>query len=152
MSADPAGYAVASLAPATQREGLEWLLFFNPAQHVAQASILAEIARLGHPRIVESRAGLTVQVGEVPCQTLFAFSRAESGDRPIALLVFRRESHEELAIVHLAVAPQHSYSHRGGRGAALVLVEAVRRVASSIAGIERIRLAYRNLSIRRARF
>jgi hypothetical protein len=34
----------------------------------------------------------------------------------------------------------------------LVLVEAVRRVASSIAGIERIRLAYRNLSIRRARF
>jgi hypothetical protein len=141
-------YDIGSYVAVTERETLETLLFFNPAQEIVHSSILDGISRFGHPRLVETKSGLTVQVGMLPTQTLFAFSRTGNIKAPVALVIFCRESSEELTIVHIAVDPSHSLSAKRADGAAMVLVGEVRRIASTIAGIQRIRLAYLDLTLR----
>lgn len=126
------------------RPALEELLFFNPRQFRVREGIINSLQHFGHPRLVETADGLTIKVGDVEAQTLFAFRKTTRESDPIGLVVFLRTSREEIAILHIAV--QSEYSLHGNRehlGLGVLLMEKVKEIAQRIVGVERIIFFYR---------
>jgi len=126
------------------RPALEDLLFFNPRQFRVREGIINSLQHFGHPRLEETTDGLTVKVGEVEAQTLFAYKQSGRESAPIGLVVFLRTSPEEIAILHIAV--QSAYSLHGNRehlGLGVLLMEKVKEIATRIVGVKRIIFFYR---------
>jgi hypothetical protein len=133
-----------SRVPKECRSTLEDLLFFNPSQHKVREGIINSLARFGHPRLDESSAGLTVRVGNLEAQTLFAFDRSRRQPDPIGVVVFLRTSPEEIAIMHVAVHPDYALQGRhGGTGLGVTLLEKVKEIAARIVGVKKIIFFYR---------
>ena len=87
---------------------------------------------------------MRILVGEHEPQTLFAFDTDRHATEPVGVAVFLRVSNEEMALMHLAVHPDHALKHDGSNfGLGVELVEAVRRICTRIAGIKRLVLFYR---------
>jgi hypothetical protein len=133
-----------SRVPENCREELEDLLFFNPRQHRVRQGIINSLARFGHPRVEITGNGLSVRVGDVEAQTLFAFDRERLDSAPVGVVVFLRTSSEEIAIMHVAVNQDYALQgQRAGVGLGVTLVEKVQEIASRIVGIQRIVFFYR---------
>jgi hypothetical protein len=133
-----------SRVPKHCRAELEELLFLNPRQHVVRDGILNSLERFGHPRVVESEAGLVIKVGDLDSQTLFAFDRERDDEAPVGVVVFIRNAPEEIAIMHVAV--DQDYALQGadaGVGLGVTLVEKVEEIARRIVGVQRIVFFYR---------
>jgi len=134
----------ASRVPKECREELEELLFLNPRQHRVRQGIINSLARFGHPRVEITRDGLSVRVGDLEAQTLFAFDRDRLGPAPVGVVVFLRTSPTEIAIMHVAVDPDYALKGQSaGVGLGVTLVEKVKEIAARIVGIQRIVFFYR---------
>lgn len=136
--------AFSSHAPKQCRRELEELLFLNPRQHRVRAGIVHSLERFGHPRVVETAAGLGVRIGNQEAQTLFAFDRDHLGDAPVGIVLFLRTAPAEITVLHVAVDPDYALqgSH-GGAGLGVALVDKVREIAAKIVGIQRLVFFYR---------
>ncbi|HPC61814.1 MAG TPA: hypothetical protein PKX23_14215 [Verrucomicrobiota bacterium] len=133
-----------SRVPRESREALEELLFFNPRQHRVRDGILDSLEQFGHPRLVDTPAGLSVRVGAHEAQTLFAYDRDRRGSDPVGVVVFLRTSPSEMAVLHVAVHPDYALQGRqAGVGLGVTLVEKVKEIASRIVGVEKIVFFYR---------
>ena len=133
-----------SRVPTECREDLENLLFFNPRQHKVREGIINSLQHFGHPRLEQTESGLSIKVGKLEAQTLFAFDRERSDPAPVGLVVFIRTSPEEIAIMHVAV--DDNYGLQGaaaGVGLGVTLVEKVKEIAARIVGVKRIIFFYR---------
>jgi hypothetical protein len=133
-----------SRVPKECRSALEELLFFNPSQHKVRDGIIHSLQKFGHPRLEESPAGLSVRVGDLEAQTLFAFDRDRRAADPIGVVVFLRTSPEEIAIMHVAAHPDYALQGRHkGVGIGVTLLEKVKEIATRIVGVKRIVFFYR---------
>ena len=126
------------------RPALEELLFFNPHQSRVREGIINSLQRFGHPRLEESGDRLSIKVGDVEAQTLFAYKKAGRAGDPIGLVVFLRTSREEIAIIHVAVHSDYAlHGSKSDLGLGVILVEKVKEIAARIVGVERIVFFYR---------
>jgi len=133
-----------SRVPIECRAELEELLFLNPRQHLVREGILNSLERFGHPKVVESPAGLAIKVGNLDAQTLFAFDRNRDSDAPVGVVVFIRTAPEEIAIMHVAVHEDYAlHGAEAGVGLGVTLVEKVKEIARRIVGVQRIVFFYR---------
>jgi len=124
---------------------LEELLFFNPRQHRVREGIVHSLAQFGHPRLVETADGMSVLVGDLEAQTLFAYDRDRRSGDPVGVVVFLRTSPAEIAVIHVAVHPGYALQDRhGSLGLGITLVEKVKEIASQIVGVQRIVFFYRS--------
>jgi ribosomal protein S18 acetylase RimI-like enzyme len=123
---------------------LEELLYFNPRQYRVRDGIEESLARFGVPRLEEGADGLSIRVGDIQPQVLFAFDTERSQNEPVGVVVFIRARTTDLTIVHLAVDPKYALRSEPGRlGLGLALVEKVKEIGRSIAGVQRIVFLYR---------
>lgn len=133
-----------SRVPSQCREALEELLFFNPQQNRVRDGILESLEQFGQPRLEESAQGLSVRVGKLEAQTLFAYDRDRRSPAPIGLVVFIRTNSSDISIMHVAVHPDYSlHGKHKGVGLGATLVEKVKEIAARIVGIKRIVFFYR---------
>jgi hypothetical protein len=133
-----------SKVPQQCRPALENLLFFNPRQFRVRDGILESLRQFGHPRLEETADGLSVRVGELDTQTLFAFDRDSNANAPVGLVTFLRTSTTDMSILHVAVSADYALpGRRAGLGLGLILIEKVKEIASRIVGVRQIALQYR---------
>lgn len=133
-----------SKAPKQCRQALEDMLFFNPRQSRVREGIINSLEQFGHPRVEETADGLSVRVGKIEAQTLFAYDRDRGGSDPVGVVVFLRTSPAEIAIVHVAVHGDYALRGRhAGVGLGVTLIEKVKEIASRIVGVTRIVFFYR---------
>jgi hypothetical protein len=133
-----------SKLPIQCRPALENLLFFNSRQFRVRDGIIESLRQFGHPRLEETVDGVSVRVGELDTQTLFACDRDSNDSAPVGLVTFLRTSSTDMSILHIAVRSDYSLpGWRAGQGLGLVLIEKVKEIASRIVGVRRIVLQYR---------
>ncbi len=133
-----------SKVPKQSRPALEDLLFLNARQFRVRDGIVESLRQFGHPRLEETADGLSVRVGELDTQTLFAFDRDSNDNAPVGLITFLRTSTTDMSILHVAVHPDYALpGRRAGLGLGLILIEKVKEIASRIVGVRRIALHYR---------
>jgi len=136
----------ASTAPKQSRPALEELLFFNPRQYRVREGIINSLAHFGHPRLEAAGDNLTVRVGTLEAQTLFAYDQDRSSGDPVGVVVFLRTSPDEIAIMHIAVHADYGLqAPRAGAGVGLgvLLMEKVKEIAARIVGVRRVVFFYR---------
>lgn len=125
------------------RSALEELFFFNPRQYRVRDGIITSLGEFGHPRIEDAGDGLSIRVGNQEAQTLFAVDGDRRDGKPIGVVIFKRTSPDEIAVMHLAVHPDYALrGRRAGLGLGLLLIEKVKEIASRIVGVRRIVLQY----------
>jgi hypothetical protein len=133
-----------SRAPKKCRPALEDLLFFNPRQHRVREGIVNSLEHFGHPRVEETADGLSIRVGDLEAQTLFAYDSDRVGNEPIGVVVFLRTSPTDVAIMHIAVHPDYALQgQEAGLGLGVVLIEKLKQICARIVGVKRIIFFYR---------
>jgi hypothetical protein len=133
-----------SRAPKKCRPALEDLLFFNPRQHRVREGIVNSLEHFGHPRVEETADGLSIRVGDLEAQTLFAYDSDRVGNEPIGVVVFLRTSPTDVAIMHIAVHPDYALQgQEAGLGLGVVLIEKLKQICTQIVGVKRIIFFYR---------
>ena len=121
------------------------MLFFNPRQSRVREGIVNSLQQFGHPRLEETGDSLSVRVGNLEAQTLFAYDRDRRGSDPVGVVVFLRTSPAEIAIMHVAVHPDYALrGNKAGTGLGVGLMEKVKEIAAQIAGVEKLVFFYRN--------
>jgi hypothetical protein len=119
-------------------EELERLMFFNPGQQNALATIVDSLERFGSPSVYDDDGCLRVKVEKLAeVQTLFAMD----GDSLAGVLIYSRILHERLTVIHIAVGQDYS-SHGKFAHDMLVMrmLALLRNNARRIKGIESIRI------------
>jgi len=135
---------ITSRLPASMRDELEALLFFNMRQHRMRDEIEQTIERYGLPEIVERDGALRVRVaGRVEVQSLFAVHEEHGRTRPVGAVIYVRDTLERITVVHIGVADDYAVGglHAGER-VLLRLLQEIRRVARRTSGIRHVELAY----------
>ena len=118
-------------------------MFLNSRQFRVRDGIIESLRQFGHPRLEETSDVLSVRVGELDTQTLFAFDRDSKDNAPIGLVTFLRTSTADMSILHLAVSANYTLRGRhAGLGLGLILIDKVKEIASRIVGVRRIVLQY----------
>jgi hypothetical protein len=131
---------ISSKLATEQRAALEQLLFFNINQHRVRMGIQQSIDTYGVPEIHEQDGSLTVRVGEIGAQNLFALSTA---GRLLGVAVFVRSAHECFAVLHLGVDTRRFAAPDLGTRVLLKLMHEIRGAARRTHGVQRIDLVYK---------
>ncbi|MBC8210422.1 MAG: hypothetical protein H8E21_05090 [Gammaproteobacteria bacterium] len=117
---------------------LERLMFFNPGQQTALATIMDSVEKFGQPSLYIDQDRLRIKVEKLhDVQTLFVLD----DDTLAAVLVYSRISVESLIVIHIAV--DYEYSSQGNRSDKMLvmrMLNQLRQCACHIKGIENIRL------------
>ena len=132
-----------SSLPASHRDALERLVFFNQRQRQAEGAIAHAIDLYGSPVIAADATGLRLVVGardDVQC--LFALTTNRRGVELAGMVVYLRVSIEEILVLHIAVADRFSRTRRSGLEVVVALVRAVREAARRLRGVKRLRMLY----------
>ena len=133
-----------SKVPKQFREEVENLFFLNPRQYRVRANIVEALEKFGHPRLEEKDDSVYLRVGDKGAQTLFAFDDSRYEGEPVGVIVYLRDSPNEVIIVHLAVHPDYALHGRRARlGVGTALVDKVREIAARIVGVQQIVFFYR---------
>ena len=131
--------------PLVMRPEIEALFFFNPRQPFRREGIHAAIAHAGMPEIAENGDKVWIDLPSGTTQCLFACDKGLESLKAVGVVLYSRPTFNTIAITHVAVDPDYAY---GGEHANLnVLTRLLERVvatASSIKGVTRIQLPYRN--------
>lgn len=126
------------------REDLEQTLFFNPQQHKAEMGIRDCVERFGVPEISTENGFLRINVAAYPgSQALFSIDRTESEDILTGVIVYVRDTHEDISILHIAVA--ENYILKGQIPTARLVWDLLRHVvesASHINGVQNVKFVY----------
>lgn len=123
---------------------LEQLFFFNPDQERMRSGIRAAVEHYGRPQIVFRQKSLRIALGNAPeAQTLFALQDRFLRPRLAGCVVYLREHLDQLAVAHLAVAPDLVLaSGNQSIPLAVELLTQVIQIARQIRGITRVTLPY----------
>lgn len=106
--------------------------------------IVNSLEHFGHPRVEETADGLSIRVGDLEAQTLFAYDSDRVGNEPIGVVVFLRTSPTDVAIMHIAVHPDYALQgQEAGLGLGVVLIEKLKQICARIVGVKRIIFFYR---------
>lgn len=126
------------------REDLEQTLFFNPQQHKAERGIRDCVERFGVPELSMQNGLLRINVGAFPdSQALFLIDRTETEDILAGVIVYVRDTHEDITILHIAVA--ENYILKGQIPTARLVWDLLRHVvesASHITGVRNVKIIY----------
>ncbi|NJK47510.1 hypothetical protein HC931_04340 [Candidatus Gracilibacteria bacterium] len=122
---------------------LEALMFFNPQQKKFRNTVSQLVECYGNPKIFKDGDRIRLQIGSSSiAQTLFCLDRATDGEL-IGVVVYIRESIEQLAIIHLAVQEDYLMSGcYGDRALALRLIQKVQEIGARLKGVESIKILY----------
>jgi hypothetical protein len=132
-----------SSLPATYRQALEELVFFNPRQHAAEAGIMQAVDLYGPPAIEDDGAGLRVAVGKrADAQCLFALAGNDGAPELAGMVMYLRVSKQEVVVLHIGVAERFCRSRRAGLEVVSALVRTVRAAARRLRGVERLTMLY----------
>jgi hypothetical protein len=135
---------VSSLLPASFRDELERIVFFNPEQELVTAPLVASVHRYGVPTIFEEDGWLRFRVSAVGLlQTLYAFDDSKAPAPLVGVAMFTRETLASVVLIHLAV--HEDYTVRGRWSDAWVvshLVAAIRGACLRTRGIRTLRVLY----------
>lgn len=149
------GFYFASTLSYRHENALEALMFFNPQQKKFRNAVSQLVESYGNPKIIKDGDRLRLQIGSSSiAQTLFCFDRPTDGEL-IGVVVYIRESIEQLAIIHLAVREDYLMSGcYGDRALALRLIQKVQEIGARLKGIEFITILYerslKKISVRHA--
>ena len=132
-----------SILPVRCREELEALLFFHPEQRDHTVRINSSIESYGFPKILEDQQGLRVAIAGLEVQTLYAFVVRGAAQELAGVVVYTRVSADTLALLHMAVKPEFSFTH-GYRNELVLprMLVQLRAIARQIKGIKRLSIAY----------
>lgn len=129
--------------PASTRELVEQLFFFNQRQAVVLDRVPEVVNRFGTPMIVEHEGRVSVQVPSRTTQCLFACAKARLC-QPVGVALYARPVFDTIAIAHLAVHPAYSMKPASGDpGVGWLLIAKIKEIAMSIRGVTRVELPYR---------
>lgn len=138
----PDNIVLGSTVEPRMRPIVETLFFFNPRQPMCMNGIQEAVRRFGVPEIIERDGLVSLTVRDRSVQCLFACDRNKSS-RPVGVILYVRTSTEVMSIAHLAVQPEYAApAGKNGSDLGLILVEAIRRIAHQINGIQRLELPY----------
>ena len=128
------------------REDLEQVMFFNPKQNYAENAIRNCVQHYGVPEIITENGYLRIRLELFSiAQTLFLIDRTESDDILAGMIVYVRDSMEDMSILHVAIA--ESYIRLGPIITARLILDLLSHViesSSHISGIKNIKLVYGN--------
>ena len=143
---------VKSRLQATMRWQVEALLFFNARQSRMRQEIEATIERYGLPELVDDSGWLRVQVaGSGDVQTLYAVHEEDGRSRPIGVIVYLRDSFEQITVLHVGVAEDYSAGgHYASERVLRRLMQQIRKVARCTVGIRHVEVAYHRNRLRAA--
>jgi hypothetical protein len=140
-----------SSLPAARREELETLMFFHPQQGEHESGINASILSYGFPKIIVDEDRLSIGIEGREVQTLYAFLQRGQQKELAGVVVYTRTDDDTLALLHMAVKPEYSYSVGYRNELVLIRILAqVRSIAKRIKGIKRLSIAYAGLIVPRA--
>ena len=127
-------------------EALEQLMFFNPGQQTALATILDSLETFGSPSVYVDSGRLRVKLEKLDeVQTLFALD----DDALVGVLIYSRLLIERLTVIHIAV--DHDYSSYGKFAKNMLVIrmlELLRNSARRIKGVKTIRMMCNDNQIR----
>jgi hypothetical protein len=129
---------------------LENLLFFNVHQQAFRSGIIQSVETYGTPTILRDGDRLRIKVGELSVvQSLFALESDRPDAQLLGIVLYYRESIEQLTILHIAI--QSEYAVTGSQSEqllALRLLQKVRESAAHIKGIQSVALLYGHSRLR----
>ncbi len=129
--------------PAALQPDLEALFFFNPHQPKSREGIIATVAKMGTPVIMQSGDSVWIGVPSGNTQCLFACETQDNKQRPVGVVLYSRPDPSVIWISHLAIDPDRVGGRQEqGIGLGCFLVEKVREIACRIKGVTRIQLPY----------
>ena len=138
---DSAPLSICAELPPEWKEELDALLFDNPRQAALERQILATIREFGLPRtrIADGRLRIALDDGIV-LGSLFAIVESEEGAALAGALLFLRKNSAMLCL-HLSVDEPFALGRpRASLRVASRLLEELRRIASLIAGVDRVEI------------
>ena len=125
------------------REDLEQILFFNPEQHKAIVDIEHCVKHYGVPEITNVNGYLRINLNSYSvAQTLYSIDRGENGDTLAGVIVFVRNTHEDISVLFVAIAK--NYILRGSITTARLVWDLVHQIiesAARISGVRNVKLA-----------
>ncbi|MFV2033166.1 MAG: hypothetical protein ACC663_11775 [Gammaproteobacteria bacterium] len=126
------------------REDLEQAMFFNQKQYKAEAGIRNCVERYGIPEITTENGYLRIRVNAFSVtQTLFAIDRTESEDILSGVIVYVRDTADNILVLHIAIAGNSAIT--GPVKTARLVLDLLHQVidsASRINGVENVKLVY----------
>ncbi len=134
------------------RDQVEAVFFFNPRQSRWAAEIRRVVEDYGVPEIKSVGGEVTLTLrGHETTQTLFAVCPPRC-DVLEGVIIYGRFQYPEILVLHMALAGPRAASapaaqEAGGGLSFLGLIEAFSKLVKTVAGVERLRLAYWDLAI-----
>ncbi|GMQ83271.1 MAG: hypothetical protein BMS9Abin06_0004 [Gammaproteobacteria bacterium] len=126
------------------REDLEQMMFFNEEQYKAEAGIRNCVERYGVPEITTENGYLRIRVNAFSItQALFAIDRTESEDILSGVIVYVRDTVDNISILHIAIAENSALT--GPVKTARLILDLLHQVidsASRINGVKNVKLVY----------
>eukprot|EP01156_Anaeramoeba_ignava_P015967 Anaeramoba_ignava/a617238_6.p1 GENE.a617238_6~~a617238_6.p1 ORF type:complete len:147 (-),score=20.09 a617238_6:128-568(-) len=121
-------------------EKLKTLLFFNPEQQKIVTGILASIEKYGLPKIEPEGENIVIKVGELTeVQSIYAIDNEEL----VGVMLFFRETAQNITLLHIAVAEEHSLQgNKGNKMIALQLIYKLKEIAAKIKDVKTISIYY----------
>jgi len=143
-----------SILPNSYRNDLESLMFFHPHQQFLSSSIVESIDSYGIPKINVTDGNIGIHIDNLQgVQSLFALAAGDDRPELLGVMIFTRISTDTVILLHMVV--RDDYSSIGPHKEAMVglqMVEALRKLAASLRGVQWIRILYgkgSTLSVRR---
>lgn len=126
------------------RGSLESLLFFNEQQDKFFKDIIRSIDTFGIPDIITDGELLRIRVGEyIDAQSIFAFNGDNDDANLIGLIIYFRNSKENIMVLHIAVDEKYSPNGKfSDQILALKLINKVREAGRFIKGVKSLSIAY----------
>jgi hypothetical protein len=136
--------------PASRKDEVERLVFFNENQHRVEARLREALQTFGAPAIVVEMGRVRFTVGRAGrVQTIYAMDESRRIPQLAGALLFTRESAATMTVLFVAV--REDYVWGGARAAALVaprLLEVAGEIAARTRGVAELRLAYHPRDLR----
>ncbi len=127
---------------------LESLMYFNSQQRKVISGIESAIEKYGLPKIKNENEKLKITLEKIENpQTIFAFDN----DNLVGLIIFYRETIDNIVILHIAIAEQYSIIYNKSFSLAIALIEELKRKAKNIKGVKSISIYYKKDNIGKIR-
>jgi hypothetical protein len=137
-------FVFSATVPASMREVVEILFFFNPRQPLLRSPIAETVRRTGIPEIFERDGRVWIDVPERAMQCLFVSALSQEACHPVGVALFERPTFDVLTISHLAVNPDYaSQGNNRSAGLGVLLIRKIGEIARSIKGVTRVQMPYR---------
>ena len=121
---------------------LKLLIYFNPEQYKVSKGIETSIELYGLPEIADNNGNLKIELGDLEdVQTLYCMT--EEPVELVGVVIFYRESMDNLTILHIAVKDDYTLSSSKGKSYIMFeMIKELKKLAVAIKGIKTITIMY----------